>query len=203
MVNNIMEEIIKIKCPFCGAVLNAKNQPGIETKTVKCVKCKQINKFTNFKRLQPVVSGAPTKRPIQPEELTTEKTLYGPMEHRTEESPLGIVRLLGRNITYQLKAGKNTIGRKCSSSDADFQIDTGSSRLMSRQHLQIEAVKKGAKGYVHYASLCRDNINTTAINGEPLLYKVDQIILNPGDMINLPDAELRFEIPDEEATEIL
>ncbi len=198
-----MEEIIKIKCPFCGALYNAKNHSGIENEIVKCIKCNQKNKFSNFKRVQPAVTGGVAKRSSRQEEITTEKTVYGPMVHRMEENPLGRVRLLGRNITYQLKPGRNIIGRKSSSSIADFQIDTGSSRLMSRQHLQIEAVKKVAKGYVHYVSLCRENINATTINGESLLYKVDQMILNPGDIINLPDAELRFEIPNEEGTEIL
>ena len=46
-----MDEIIQIKCPFDGAVLSVKNQPGIESKNVTCPICKHKYPFTQFKRV--------------------------------------------------------------------------------------------------------------------------------------------------------
>ena len=43
-----MNEVIKIKCPTCGAVLAAKNKPGLENKIITCPVCKQKNPFNNF-----------------------------------------------------------------------------------------------------------------------------------------------------------
>ncbi|MCI7783026.1 MAG: hypothetical protein MR544_08035, partial [Parabacteroides sp.] len=57
------------------------------------------------------------------------------------------------------------------------------------------------KGFVHIASLYKERVNPTYINQTPLLYG-DHIILQMGDRIILPNVTLRFEIPDEEATEL-
>lgn len=46
-----MDEIIQIKCPFCGAVLSVKNIPDIESKNVTCPICKHKYPFSQFKRV--------------------------------------------------------------------------------------------------------------------------------------------------------
>ena len=71
---------------------------------------------------------------------------------------------------------------------------------MSREHIVIEIKKVPAKGFVHYLSLYKEKVNKTFVGNEPLVYG-DCIILNHGDIIKLPDADLRFEIPNEDDTD--
>lgn len=46
-----MNYVIKIKCPFDGAVLSVKNQPGIERKSVTCPVCRNKYPFTRYTRV--------------------------------------------------------------------------------------------------------------------------------------------------------
>ena len=203
-----MDEIIQIKCPFDGAVLSVKNQPGIETKNVTCPICKHKYPFTQFRRVTSNVSSddPDTEYPGGDEQTNYdgEHTSYGG-EEKTEigKQPnytLGKVTVIGSGVSYQLKPGRNVIGRKGQKSDANFQIDTADKRTMSREHIVIEIKKLPIKGFVHYVSLYKEKVNKTYIGNEPLLYG-DCIVLNHGDMIKLPDATLRFEIPDGEETD--
>lgn len=204
MVNIEMNEIIQIKCPFCGAVLSVKNIPDIDRKNVTCPICKQTNRFVSYKLIDPKaardskasVNGAHNSN-RKYDTGANDATQYGPMNFT-----IGRLKLQGSDICYQLKPGINEIGRKSKNSSVDFQIDTGDSRRMSRKHLVVEVVKESYKGYVHYVSLSKENVNPTTVNGNQMCYGVDKVILNNGAIIKLPDAELRFEIPDEEATEL-
>lgn len=199
-----MNEIIQIKCPFCGAVLSVKKIPDIDRKNVTCPICKQTNRFVNYKLIT-LDDDKRTKSPVDEVKYpqrnydagSIDATQYGPMNFT-----IGKLKLQGTDISYQLKPGKNEIGRKSKNSSVNFQIDTGESRRMSRNHLVIEVVKENYKGYVHYVSLSKENVNPTTVNGNPMCFGVDKVILNNGTIIKLPDAELRFEIPDEEATEL-
>lgn len=196
-----MDEIIKIKCPFDGAILSVKNQPGIETKNVTCPICKNKYPFTQFKRVtaKPYSEDPGTEYPEgagQPN-YSEEKTEIGQQPNFT----LGKVTVAGVGSTCQLRPGRNVIGRKAQKSTADFQIDTAGSRSMSREHIVIDVKKVPLKGFVHYVSLYKEKVNKTSIGNEPLLYG-DCIVLNHGDIIKLPDATLKFEIPDGEETDI-
>lgn len=204
-----MDEIIQIKCPFDGAVLSVKNQPGIETKNVTCPICKHKYPFTQFKRVtQAANNDDPDTEYPGGEERTNydgEHTSYGG-EEKTEigKQPnytLGKVTAIGSGVSYQLRPGRNVIGRKGQKSEANFQIDTADKRSMSREHIVIEVKKLPLKGFVHYVSLYKEKVNKTSIGNEPLLFG-DCIVLNHGDIIKLPDASLKFEIPDGEETDI-
>ena len=72
---------------------------------------------------------------------------------------------------------------------------------MSREHLVIEIKKIPGKGFVHCASLYKEKVNPTFIGQNKLEYG-DCVILHHRDLIRLPDVEARFEIPDNEATDI-
>lgn len=200
-----MDEIIQIKCPFDGAVLSVKNQPGIETKNVTCPVCKHKYPFTQFRRVtQPVnIEDQHTEYP-NPNDHTQYSRNGGSgddTELGTMNLTLGKVNLIGTGISYQLRPGRNVIGRKGTKSEANFQIDTYEKRAMSREHIVIEVKKVPAKGFVHYVSLFKERVNATFIGNEQLLYG-DCIVLNHGDIIKLPDASLKFEIPDDDATDI-
>lgn len=205
-----MDEIIKIKCPFDGAVLTIKYVPGIETKSVTCPICKKTYPYTEFKRVSPNVDQSNSATDWKANE---EHTQYGGGGHNTyggegnteignlPNYTLGKIKDINRGISYQLKPGRNVIGRKGAKSESNFQIDTGDKRSMSREHIVIEVKKVHGKGYVHYLSLYKEKVNSTFIGNEPLTYG-DCIVLNHGDLIKLPDANLKFEIPDDEATDL-
>lgn len=201
-----MNEIIQIKCPFDGAVLSVKNQPGIETKNVTCPICKHKYPFTQFRRVDQTSSNddPDTEYPGGEEEKTSyaygnkssEKTEIGNPNYT-----IGKLKILGGSGSYQLKPDRNIIGRRGQKSEANFQIDTGEKRSMSREHIVIDVKKVPGKGFVHYISLFKKEVNETYIGNEPIVYG-DCIILAHGDVIKLPDANLKFEIPDEEVTDI-
>lgn len=194
-----MADIIKIGCPVCGSVLSVQNQPGIEAKNVTCPVCKTKSPFSTFKRI------------VDKEENTEypgkERTSYGDGYNNGEETiPYGVALnfTLGKlvipslNLSFQLKPGRNIIGCKAATSSALFQIPCPS-RRMSREHLVIEIKKIQGKGFVHYVSLYKERVNATFIGNNRLEYG-DCVVLNHGDVIKLPDVDVCFEIPDEEAT---
>lgn len=184
-----MDDLIYIKCPFDGAVLSIKNQPGVESKNVTCPVCNHKFPFSQFKRV------------YKKEGIETGGSGDGETQYDTGKCLLGKLTVVGTGTSYQLMPGRNVIGRKGTKSNADFQIDLAEKRSMSREHLVIEVKKVPSKGYVHYVSLFKEKVNKTFIGEEPLLYG-DCVVLNHGDIIKLPDATLKFMIPDEEATEI-
>lgn len=193
-----MDEIIKIKCPFDGAVLSVKNQPGIESKNVTCPICKNKYLFTEFKRVQ--TAPPPPPQPPYPNHNMPggngEMTI--PWLPDASFTP-GRLRVEGSGATYQLKQGRNVIGRKSSKPEADFAIDTGENRSMSRSHLVIDVRRDPVNGIMHCVSLFKEKVNATYV-GKVQLLPGDCIVLNNGDVIRLPDATLRFEIPDRDST---
>lgn len=199
-----MDEIIKIKCPFDGAILSVRNQPGIEKKLVTCPICKQKYPFSQFKRITPAPSYQEEGATELPD-MNGRARGYGAEEHTTigqsqMNFTLGRLKVVGTTTSFQLRAGRNVIGRKGLKSLADFQIDTAEKRAMSREHIQIEVKKVPGKGLVHYVSLCKEKVNKTFVGNDLLMYG-DVLILNHGNIIKLPDATLKFEIPDEDMTE--
>lgn len=181
-----MDDIIKIKCPYCGSVLSVKNQAGIESKSVTCPICKQKSPFKDFKKVVDKNNDESTQYGID----------FGPGLNYT----LGKLKVMPSGPSYQLEPGKNVIGRRATKSSADFQIPVEGSKRLSREHLVIEIKKVQGKGFVHYASLCKEKANRTFIGSEQLEYG-DCVVLNNGDIIKLPDVNIKFEIPDEEGTE--
>lgn len=197
-----MKELIYIKCPVDGTVLSLIKKIGIENSNIRCPKCGLSKHFSLYERVEKPV------RKIQPSSgnraRNEEKTCYLSPGGKTEfigsvNNSIGIVRLVGSGVSYQLKAGRNVIGRKSLKSNADFQIEVNEGRSMSREHLVIEVKKKPTGGFGHYVSLYKEQVNKTSIGKDQLHYG-DCIVLKDGDLINLPDAVLRFEIPDDERT---
>lgn len=199
-----MNEIIQIKCPFDGAILSVKNQVGIETKKVTCPVCKHTYPFTEYKIVKSNHYNDDKDTDYPGEEKT--EYAYGNKKDEVTELPnmnltIGRLKLIGTGISYQLKPGRNVIGRQSAKSTADFQIDTGDKRFMSREHIIINVNKTPGKGFVHYISMFKEKENKTFVGNEPLLFG-DCVILSHGDVIKLPDATLKFELPDDDCTEI-
>lgn len=203
MVIKEMEvQSIKVKCPNCGAVLILKKTAGIENKQLTCPVCKEASPYHAFKQL------ADKKK----EEETVYPYAHGAPSGVSDEEPtgtasdgenytLGTLRIPGLGEAVRLKVGRNVIGRQANASSADIRIPTGESKRMSREHLVIEVKKVPGKGLVHYASLFKMKSNATFVNGEALEYG-DCVVLRSGDVLDLPDVSVRFEIPDADETEL-
>ena len=94
-----MDEIIQIKCPFDGAILSVKNQPGIETKNVTCPACKHKYPFTQYIRVGPTVNN---EDPDTEYPNNEEHTSYA-YDDRTEKgTELGGVEMLSEKEQEEL-----------------------------------------------------------------------------------------------------
>ena len=188
-------EVLKIKCPCCGALLAVKKQPGIEKKRVKCPICKESSPFMAFKN----AVASPYDHIVKAD--SEERTVYEVPYSRASRGAQAIGSLVGvRNpgLHYQLHPGKNIVGRQAEISTADFQIPTPGHHL-SREHLVIDVRNVKGKGYVHYLSLYKEKCNETFLNDERLEFG-DSVVLRNGDVLKLPDVDLRFDIPNDEGT---
>lgn len=199
-----MNELIQIKCPWCGAVLSVRNVPGIEGKGVTCPVCKQKSPFVQCKRVMPrnTVEKTDYPRGERTEYRSDERTrLPEKTEVREQENlTIGSLILTPGGKKFHLSPGRNVIGRKAQASTADIMIDTGEGRRMSRKHIVIEVKRVPGKGFVHYISLYKEQCNPTFLGNDPIEYG-DTIVLAHGDTITMPDAVLKFEIADGEGTE--
>lgn len=96
--------------------------------------------------------------------------------------------------TYELKPGRNTIGRSSSNHEAQIELDT-TDLSVSRLHCLLEAVRLDSGQVKVFISDLRspDKISQmpTLVYDEPLT-AVDRLVLNDGDTIQLGDQILRF-----------
>ncbi len=177
---------MKIGCPVCGAVLTVREVAGMESMSVTCPVCKTRSPFRDFRK----VAGPP--------EGDQDTQLGGPAIPRNNAP--GRLSVVGMSLSYQLMPGRNVIGRKAGGSGAHFQIPCND-RRMSREHLVIEVSKVPGGGFAHHASLFKERVNPTYIGGTRLEWG-DKVELEGGCVIRLPGMDLRFDIPDEEGTEL-
>lgn len=196
-------EVKKIKCPCCGAILSIKPVPGIEGKNVKCPVCNSNSPYKLYKNVD-VQQRTQSEHTEYPGFSKEKQSVKEETEFRTNtlNYTFGEIKVLNSNVaSFRLKTGKYIIGRKANSSIADFQIPTDGNNRMSKEHIVIEVKKVPQKGIVHYISLYKEKVNDTFLNNDKMSYG-EIVILKNGDIIKLPDASLRFEINDEEGTEI-
>lgn len=190
---------IKAKCPFCGLILIIPKYRD-ENKSVACPVCKQNTLFKDFV----VIREKQEEKTVLPQSVASESTLYEKSRVMTDDvlnSKVGKLVVLGAGSSFQLKLGRQVIGRKCiNPPHADFELLTPTKR-MSREHLVVEVKNVPGKGLVHYLSLYKEKVNETFVGNVRLSFG-DSIILNDGDVIKLPDVNVKFEIADEEKTEI-
>lgn len=177
-----MSATIKISCPVCGSVLAVKDSPDNEFRELTCPVCKKKSPYTSYRKIG-ANAGEHTEYPDSPLR-----------QNEKDNAAIGKILVVDKGLAFQLKEGLNIIGRQSKSSNADIQLPC-SSRRMSREHVVIEVRQVPGKGYVHYISLNKQQVNPTYIGSEPLMYG-DKIILNEGDIIRLPDMTVRFVLPD-------
>ena len=169
-------EKVRIKCPVCGVILEADDNPSNYEKNVTCPNCKTKNKFSSYKRVSPVSSPA--------EDSTT-------VIKRVSDGTTGALMdpLTGKK--YPLAEGRNLIGRMThnSPSKASVPISTDN-RRMSRSHLFIDVIK-GADGRYHAYASNASNLNETIINGV-VLQNEDMLSLKDQDTLSLSGTKLIF-----------
>lgn len=192
-----MNELIKIRCPFCSSTLSVAPVPGIESKSVTCPVCKRKSPFTDFKQFES--QEKPTSYEgagISRNNIITEQK----EKNNVGNNMVGQLCMLKSGATFPLKPGRNVVGRKATSSKATIQIPSGENKRISREHLIINANPMAGQGYMYTVSLFKDHVNPTLINGTEL-QPGEEMPLKHGTRIDLPDLPLRFEIIDEEGTE--
>ena len=188
LIDHLMDKI-RIKCPVCGAILEALDDPANVEKNVKCPNCNQRNKFKDFKRIVP----APT--PIASENDETQ------IATKRNDS-VGYLLDRATYRRYPLREGKQLVGRKPHKNPpkADIPIET-TDQGMSREHLYIE-VMAGRDGRNHVYVSNAKNQNPTEINGVKLA-DGDKVGIRHGDVIKLCDTQLVYVgTPIDDATEI-
>ena len=151
---------------------------GVEGNAVTCHVCKQKSPFASF--------GRPSGHNDE------DKTMY-PGEISANVNA-GVLVKPGTGERFALKEGRNVIGRRSSVSSSDIQIPLPNEmKRMSKEHIIIDVKDVPGRGLVHYASLYKEKVNPTAVNGEPLAFG-ECVVLNDGDRLNLPDADLIFKL---------
>lgn len=177
-----------------------KNQPDIETKSVTCPICKQKSPFVAFKTVNANAdpgTDLPGRKQHSGDNTQFDERTTGAW-NGGGAAVLGMLSVVGTGQAFVLRPGRNVIGRKAQASAANFQIATGEGKRMSREHLVIDVNQVGTE-YMYIAKLYKEHVNDTFINDGKLCYG-DCIVLKNGDIIHLPDADLKFNFRDIEGT---
>ena len=189
-----MDSYIQIKCPFCGALLKVKQQPGLDKASITCPVCKRKSAFNDYRKVAAHES-----------EDTDYLNGGGHGGEHTEINEGGngwIGCLVEKSVKrWSLHVGVNTVGRKTVSTppQADIPItDCTGQRLMSRKHARIEVVRLPGGGYKHVLSNWL-NKNPTTVDGGTMEAD-DRIVLHDGMAIRFADIEVKFIISDPEGT---
>ncbi|MCR9099004.1 MAG: FHA domain-containing protein [bacterium] len=154
---------------------------------VKCKSCE--SSFRVKEELTSQVACPHCRTPYQPDNVS---------EEDSREKPPGWLIVHDEQTYHQifeLKNGKNTIGRKADSSKASVQIDFGNrpvDKFMSRVHCEINALPK-AKGAGFDLILKDLSTNGTVLNArkdQKLVRGIDEIYLSHEDVIQLGRTKL-------------
>ena len=179
---------IFIVCPECRQQLSCNEVPGYQNMVVECPKC-------HFKANASVYqSGAQARGAQGADDMQTQLVIPPRSAY-----DIGQIRVISTNEIQFLKAGQNIIGRRANTGTADIKISTD--MYMSRQHVRIDVIKKGA-GYEHRLVEINSK-NIVKLNGKPI-NRGDILIVKFGDTMTLgtTDIVLESKIVDEEATRL-
>ena len=185
-----MNDLIKIKCPICGSILHIKNQPDLDKKSITCPTCKQKSQIADCKQVAEKNDDDATQYNSK-KESGAENTILG------TETVGSLGRLVNNQngSTYQLKLGKNTIGRKVANPLPTVTIpieEVQTHNTMSREHAIIEVTQLSNGSHRHFLYNWK-NKNGTYVNGTQISTG-DRYILNDGQTIRLGQVLLRFEL---------
>lgn len=171
-------DTIRIKCPVCGVILEARDDPANAEKSITCPNCKQKNRFKDFKQ----IASRPSKADTNAGETQ--------IERRKDSYPGCLIDRKTSKI-YTLTEGSFVVGRRSlhSVSKADIALETDDMGI-SREHMRVD-VMSGRDGRYHVYISNANNQNPTYINGE-LLSGGDKLGLSHGDLISISDTVLVY-----------
>ena len=169
---------INIKCPACGVILRVTNSKNEDEKRFACPKCGKHIVVPFYKLKQ---DDGETQLDGNPGAQATQ------IGGTNVDNKSCYLECDGKN--YVLAIGRNTVGRKAITSNADVQIDTDD-RFFSREHMVIN-VRRLADGGVKVDVSNDKNKNATRVN-DLLLEQGDAIVLHDGDVISIGETKLTF-----------
>lgn len=187
----------RVKCTSCGAPLVVRNSKNEEVKIITCPKCKSPLKvkFPPIAVQEPleaktIVVNFPQKGGASTVlagggSLQSGETQYVPKPSQQKQYYL---YLNGKR--YPLSAGRNVVGRKASSSDAQVQIET-SDLYMSRRHICIEVIRL-TDGSTKVLVSNDKNKNSTYVNGCKL-NTGDRVVLTNGTQIKMGETIVTYQ----------
>ena len=195
---------MKIKCPYCGKILEVKSKTDEKINlatTLACPLCKSKFSLSECEIVKEV------KEEVK-EEGGKQKPGSGEQTNvNLGNYKKGELKVLNSNLpNFKLKEGSNVVGRKAQTSQADIQIPAEipagqEKHRFSREQIVINVIET-PKGYVHKMSLYKSKVNATYYNNVELQYG-NSYILKDNDIIKFPDnITVKFVMPDSEGTEI-
>ena len=184
----------RVKCTNCGAVLSVRNSKNEELKIITCKVCKTqlIVKFPPIAK-EPLEAKTVLANPSSGEATTvlgaglsqSGDTQYVPKPNIQKQYYLFL-----NGKRYPLSAGRNVVGRKASSSDAQVQIET-SDLYMSRRHICIEVIRLTDGSTKVFVSNDK-NKNSTYVNGSKL-NTGDRVVLTNGTQIKMGETIVTYQ----------
>lgn len=189
-----MSETMKIKCPGCGTILQLKKQPNLENKYVTCPTCNLKSRIGNCEKIVEEKDDDESTQYNHKHGSGSEDTVLG---HKSVIS-LGTLVNTQNGISYPLKLGRNTIGRKVSNPLPSVTIaieETQTQRTMSREHAIIEVTRLVNGSCRHFLYNWKGQ-NGTSVDGTPVA-EGDRVVLTHGQTITMGKVCLRFEIAKE------
>lgn len=178
---------IFIVCPECHQQLSFPEVPGYQNMVVECPKC-------HFKANASVYqSGAQARGAQGADDMPTQLVTPPP-----SASVIGQIRVETTGEIQFLRPGQNVIGRRAQTGTADIKISTD--MYMSRRHVMIDVVRKGA-GYEHHLVEINSK-NIVKLNGRPI-NRGDVLKLKFGDRMTLGRTDIILESNDDDATRIM
>lgn len=176
-------EKLKVVCPNCRSILEIENAPGISDKMLACPICRFRAKVAVYQQqgIGRKPQAASYEDPITQGNFNMMDRTIGSLYFGTKE--------------FLLHKGRNTIGRKAMTGDAEVQIcdeEGNVDRYMSKRHAII-TIKDGASGLEHQMQPYEPK-NAIKVNGI-LMSQDDIIVLQWGDKLQFGHTTLRFDRP--------
>lgn len=169
--------MLSIKCPYCQVRLKIdESKIPDHLNAFNCPRCKETISVSLLHRYK-IVSN-------------NEDTIYIQKNNNTTATLTVLPDACTPSQSFQLRTGINIIGRKNgNTSEAKIEIETND-KLMSREHIKIEAVQYG-KGEYNYLLSDNGSKNQTRHNSHYLDHG-EIIVLRDKDEIEIGNTKIQF-----------
>ena len=175
-----------IKCDSCGLTLNVPQRNGEPVRVIRCPNCShqlRVEFDPQPKDSSETVYGGGMANNHQPQPSEDGATIYA------QKKIISKGMLMCNGKRYPLHNGRNVVGRKAPSSEADVQIDS-IDRHISRQHAIIK-MSRVADGSLRALISCTKDRLTTIVGGQSLAVG-DEIVLTSGITLVLGETSLLY-----------